>query len=691
MALTLPDTVAEDDGAAITARIDIANGVTFSTEQTFTLTFSGTAERGSDYTVDAEPLRLQEGLKSVTADIIEMMDDVDAENAETIIVTAYHGRTRIGSQTATILASDQSAETPHISIHAKRNTAEEAEGATFIVTRTGDTAGQLRVAVRVTQEGNISLMGSPLSHVTFGVRRETVDLTVRTEDDPIVEGETETSVVRAEVLSDTTNAPPLYLVGSPATAEVTVKDDDEAAFGVLVSSATVTEGSTAQVTVTITNDVTFASEQTLTLAFSGNAEQGADYTVESDALTLTAGQPAVTTALDITDDGAKEPVETVRIAVQHAGQEVGRATLTIEASEDTKPPTLEEAEVPRAGRSLRLTFSEPLDEAEWHRPAATAFTVMVAGEPRAVTTVTVSGAQVVLELTSPVRPGQAVTVGYTMPAGRPAPPVLQDPAGHAVESFPDEPVENDSQFGRRPPPPRPPSGGGGGPACTEDLHGNTAAQATGIALATETAGAICPAGDVDYFTLTAPGRGLVFVDTTGSVNLRGTLWQNEEVLATGPTGRGPGARLGARVQAGDVVVAVAGQGGATGEYDVVVTFSPGYLENPGPNSFQSGIGVISGWVCEADAVVIEMETAGGTVHRYEAGYGTERADTAQRKDGTPLCGDTDNGFGLLFNWNLLGDGEHTIVALVDERGIGPSDSHGDDRGGRGRRRVSAGG
>ena len=26
----------------------------------------------------------------------------------------------------------------------------------------------------------------------------------------------------------------------------------------------------------------------------------------------------------------------------------------------------------------------------------------------------------------------------------------------------------------------------------------------------------------------------------------------------------------------------------------------GYLENPGPNSFQSGIGVLSGWVCEGD-------------------------------------------------------------------------------------------
>ena len=96
----------------------------------------------------------------------------------------------------------------------------------------------------------------------------------------------------------------------------------------------------------------------------------------------------------------------------------------------------------------------------------------------------------------------------------------------------------------------------------------------------------------------------------------------------------------------------------------------GYLENPGHNSFQSGIGVISGWVCEAESVEIEMETAQGAVHRYEAGYGTERADTAVQPDGTPLCGDTDNGFGLLFNWNLLGAGEHTVVALVDEVELG---------------------
>ena len=84
------------------------------------------------------------------------------------------------------------------------------------------------------------------------------------------------------------------------------------------------------------------------------------------------------------------------------------------------------------------------------------------------------------------------------------------------------------------------------------------------------------------------------------------------------------------------------------------------LENPAPGSFQSGLGVISGWVCEAETVEVVFEPEGTDAPlTFEAGSGTERADTADQ------CGDTDNGFGLLFNWNLLGDGQHTVRAYTD--------------------------
>ena len=81
------------------------------------------------------------------------------------------------------------------------------------------------------------------------------------------------------------------------------------------------------------------------------------------------------------------------------------------------------------------------------------------------------------------------------------------------------------------------------------------------------------------------------------------------------------------------------------------------LENPAPNSAQSGLGVISGWACQAERIEIEFNNDART--RSQAGYGTARGDTAG------ACGDTNNGFGLLFNWNILGDGTHRVRALAD--------------------------
>ncbi len=202
-----------------------------------------------------------------------------------------------------------------------------------------------------------------------------------------------------------------------------------------------------------------------------------------------------------------------------------------------------------------------------------------------------------------------------------------------------------------------PGGGGGGPS--QDDHGNTPAQATPVTLdPTRTAsvrGQINTAADMDYFSAAVPHAGVLVVETSGPTATVGTVWQAGEELATAARGGvGQNFRLRVRVAPGSVVIALQGQGGATGAYTLQVTFLPGFLENPGANSFQSGIGVISGWTCDADEVEIVLNG-----EPQEAAYGTARLDTEA------MCGDSDNGFGLLFNWNLLGDGEHEVVALVD--------------------------
>lgn len=80
------------------------------------------------------------------------------------------------------------------------------------------------------------------------------------------------------------------------------------------------------------------------------------------------------------------------------------------------------------------------------------------------------------------------------------------------------------------------------------------------------------------------------------------------------------------------------------------------MENPQPLSSQSGISAISGWVCKAQKVQILVD---GTI-RLDAAYGTERGDTLTR------CGDINNGFSILVNWNALAEGQHTVALCVDD-------------------------
>ena len=170
---------------------------------------------------------------------------------------------------------------------------------------------------------------------------------------------------------------------------------------------------------------------------------------------------------------------------------------------------------------------------------------------------------------------------------------------------------------------------------------------------------------MDYFRLRLAQAGVLLIETNGSTDTRGQVWQAGEELAAATDG-GPGTnfRLATPVEAGDVLIAIAGEGGATGAYTLRARLVVGHVENPASRSFQSGLGLISGWVCEAEGVTVEIEKEDGAVVELAAAYGTARADTAD------VCGDSDNGFGVLVNWNLLDDGDHAVRVLVDGVALG---------------------
>jgi hypothetical protein len=79
------------------------------------------------------------------------------------------------------------------------------------------------------------------------------------------------------------------------------------------------------------------------------------------------------------------------------------------------------------------------------------------------------------------------------------------------------------------------------------------------------------------------------------------------------------------------------------------------LDSPVNGSFESGIGVVHGWVCEAEQVSVRVDDRAP----FATAYGAERTDSAA------VCGDTANGFAAAINWSDYGDGEHTLSLLAD--------------------------
>ena len=128
-----------------------------------------------------------------------------------------------------------------------------------------------------------------------------------------------------------------------------------------------------------------------------------------------------------------------------AGNDAG--ALTNRAVTNNTPRDTGDATAPRLvraavnGATLTLTYNEALDPGS--RPAATAFTVQVAGSTRALANanpVTVSGSTVTLALASAVTAGETVTVSYAVPMTNP----IQDAAGNDAGALTNRTVTNNT-------------------------------------------------------------------------------------------------------------------------------------------------------------------------------------------------------------------------------------------------------
>ncbi len=335
-----PDTIAEDGGASVVT-VEITNGVTFAGDQTITLSLGGTAALTDDYTITGESLTLtlMAGEDSVATTVTAVADVVD-DDGETIIITATHDGIGTGIGSATITITDEDV-APVLALSVDPDTIAEDGGASVVTVEI--TNG---VTFDADQTITLALSGTAILTDDYTITGESLTLTLMAG-----EGSVATTVTAvADVVDDdgetiTITATHDGTDTGIGSATITITDDDAVpALSLSVDPDTIAEdGGASVVTVEITNGVTFASDQTITLSLGGTATLTDDYTITGESLTLTlmAGEDSVATTVTAVADVVDDDGETIILTATHDGTGTGIGSATITITDDDAAPELE--------------------------------------------------------------------------------------------------------------------------------------------------------------------------------------------------------------------------------------------------------------------------------------------------------------------------------------------------------------
>ena len=308
--------------------------------------------------------------------------DVSANAAEDAVSNGNTAATR-ASSTFTL---------PAITITAGTSPVTEGTSAVFTLSRTGSTTAALTVNVTVSETGGdmVAASNEGARTVTFLANATTATLSVTTASDSVDEAN---SVVTATISADT-GSPASYSVGTPASAMVTVEDNDTRDVTVSTTALTINEGATGTYTVVLD------SQPTASVMVTPSKTGSSDVTFSPPTLTFTTSNWSTAQTVTVTtaqDSDAVDDSATISHAVtggDYASLTVDSVVVTVDDDEtaDTTAPTVASIvrQVPTSSPTnadsltWRVTFSEAVSNVD-------AADFAVSGTTATVTVAAVSG------------------------------------------------------------------------------------------------------------------------------------------------------------------------------------------------------------------------------------------------------------------------------------------------------------
>ena len=252
-----------------------------------------------------------------------------------------------------------------VSIAAAAATVAEGRPARFTVTRAGDMAEPLIVAVRVTERGSF-IAGVPPTRVEFAAHTATATLLVPTDDDTTEEAD---GAVTASLAAGDG-----YVTVEPASATVRVTDDDAPPELTIADAHALESAGVLEFVV----ELSAASGRQVTMNYAteaGTATEGADYTRTVGTLTFEPGGALRhTIAVPIVNDTLDEAEsETFTVAISGALNATAGAAATGTILDDDAAPELTIADVRAVESTGMMEFTVRLGAPSGRQVAVTCF------------------------------------------------------------------------------------------------------------------------------------------------------------------------------------------------------------------------------------------------------------------------------------------------------------------------------
>jgi subtilisin family serine protease len=277
-------------------------------------TADGTATAGADYTAKTGTLNFAPGVLSRNISV-PIANDTAVESPETFTVTlsAPVGGGLGSPSTATVTINDNDSAPPSVfALSSNAFTATEARGSVVIrVTRSNPAAA---ASVRFATSNGTAMAGSDYTAtsgvINFAAGVGAATFTVPITDDSLFEG--------PETFNVTLSNPVGGTLGSPATAVVSITDNDRApVIQFAAATATVSEGA-GTVVLTITRSTGEGASSVAYATANGTATAGSDYTALSGTVSFANGETSKTVSIVIREDTVKEAKETFQVTLTNA-------------------------------------------------------------------------------------------------------------------------------------------------------------------------------------------------------------------------------------------------------------------------------------------------------------------------------------------------------------------------------------